>query len=112
MLSPLSSRLLAGEARAPLPTQLQYVGFEDTPSRREYILLARCGEATRRYTVWIDHKAFATRKALRQDGPDICYQRLQRELVESALGGTACIGVSEGDLATYREAHAPKRRLL
>src|SRR5262245_16206390 len=55
-----------------LAIQLQYVGFEDTPSRREYVLLAHLGDETRQYTVWIDQAAFAKRQALRQDGPDIC----------------------------------------
>jgi hypothetical protein len=89
---------------------LQYVGFEDTPSRREYVLLARLGAETRQFTVWIDLAAFAGRKALRQDGPDICYQKLRRELAAS-LAGTACIGVTEADLASYKEAHTPKARL-
>jgi hypothetical protein len=89
---------------------LQYVGFEDTPSRREYVLLARRGEETRQYTVWIELAAFAMRKALRQDGPDICYQKLRRELAE-ALVGANCIGVTEADLTGYREAHPVKGRL-
>jgi hypothetical protein len=90
--------------------QLQYVGFADTLSRREYVLLARLGEETREYTVWIELAAFANRKALRQDGPDICYQKLKRELV-SPLVAAGSIGVTEGDLASYRDAHAPKARL-
>src|SRR5215470_15755990 len=87
--------------------QIQYVGFEDTPARREYLLLARLGEEIRQYTVWIEQAAFARRQALRQDGPDICFQKLRRELAES-LTGTDCIGVTEGDLADYREAHTHK----
>lgn len=89
---------------------IQYVGFEDTPTRREYVLLARRGDETRQYTVWIDQAAFAKRKALRQDGPDICYQKLRRELAES-LAGSNHIGVTEGDLTCYREAHTPKGRV-
>ena len=89
---------------------IQYLGFEDTSARREYMLLAHLGHETRQYRVWIDHAAFAKRNALRQDGPDICYQKLRRELAES-LGATNCIGVTEGDLASYREAHTPKARI-
>jgi hypothetical protein len=92
------------------PLLLQYVGFEDTPSRRQYFLLARLGEETRQYTVWIELAAFAKRKALRQDGPDICYQKLRRDLSQS-LAGTASIGITEAELACYREAHTPKGRL-
>jgi hypothetical protein len=106
------SGTLSARATPAYATQLhiQYVGFEDTPSRREYVLLARLGEETREYKVWIEQAAFTMRKALRQDGPDICYQKLRRELAE-ALVGTERIGVTEGDLASYREAHTPKGRL-
>lgn len=113
MAGTISARRSPVESRAALPGQLllQYVGFQDTPARREYVLLAQMGDRSRRYTVWIEQAAFADRKALRQDGPDICFQKLQRELPESDLAGTACIGVTEGDLARYRQAHnVPKRR--
>ena len=89
---------------------LQYVGFADTPSRREYVLLAKLGDETRQYTVCIDQAAFALRKALRQDGPDICYQKLRRELA-SALVVTRSFAVTDGDLAGYRDAHSPKGRV-
>lgn len=102
---PMSS--LSGYATQLL---LQYVGFEDTPSRREYQLVARRGDETRQYTVWIDLAAFTKRKVLRQDGPDICYQKLRRELAEALVGANS-IGVTEADLATYREAHFVKGRL-
>jgi hypothetical protein len=91
--------------------QVQYIGFADTLSRREYVLLARVGEETREYTVWIELAAFTKRKALRQDGPDICYQKLKRELAGSPPLAASRIGVTEGDLASYRDAHAPKTRL-
>jgi hypothetical protein len=89
---------------------VQYVGFEDTTSRREYLLLARLGDETRSYKVWIEQAAFATKKALRQDGPDICYQKLRRELAECLVGQDS-IGVTDGDLLRYREAHTPKARI-
>lgn len=113
MPGPLPLRRPPIDSRAALSTQLllQYVGFQDTPVRREYVLLAQIGDKSRRYTVWIEQAAFANRKALLQDGPDICFQKLQRELPESELAGTACIGVTEGDLARYRDAHTlPRRR--
>jgi hypothetical protein len=97
----------------PTAAQLlvQYLGFADTPARREYQLVAQVGTETRNYTVWIEQAAFTKRKALRQDGPDICYQKLRRTLVESALSGTACIAVTEADLDLYRSAHTSKRAI-
>jgi hypothetical protein len=111
MSGTVSSRSTLNAHGAAIATQLllQYVGFADTPLRREYVLLAKLGEETRQYTVCIDQTAFTLRKALRQDGPDICYQKLRRELA-SALVVTRSIAVTDGDLAGYREAHSPKGR--
>lgn len=90
---------------------IQYQGFQDAPGRREYALDAQRGDQRRRYTVWIEQAAFAARRALLQDGPDICYQKLLREIEASQLEGADCIGVTDGDLQAYREAHArPVRR--
>jgi hypothetical protein len=89
---------------------VEYRGFRNTPDRREYVLLARAGPASREYTLWIATAAFAKRQALLQDGPDICYQKLRRVLSDSHLGDVACIAVTEDDLAEYRAAHAPRTR--
>ena len=97
-------------APAPIHLILEYLGFRNAPGRREYVLRAQSGSKAREYTVWIAHTAFAMRQALLQDGPDICYQKLRRELAESELSGVACVGVTESDLADYREAHAPPTR--
>ncbi len=107
---PLPAPSTRPRAPAPLHLMLEYLGFRNTPGRREYILRAQSGPEAREYTVWIAHTAFAMRKALLQDGPDICYQKLRRELAESELRGVACVGVTESDLATYRETHAPPTR--
>lgn len=98
--------------RAPLPIHLAlaYLGFRNAPGRREYLLRAQWGPEAREFTVWIAYNAFAMRQALLQDGPDICYQKLRRELAESVPSGVACVGVTESDLASYREAHASSTR--
>ena len=97
-------------APAALHVVLEYLGFRNTRGRREYLMRVQSGSEARNYTVWIAHTAFAMHKALLQDGPDISFQKLQRELAEFALGGAACVGVTDGDLADYREAHAPPTR--
>ncbi len=101
------------KARAPasIHVLLEYLGFRNTPGRREYFLRAQSGAEVREYTVWIPHTAFALRQALLQDGPDICYQKLRRELSASESGGATCIGVTESELLDYRDAHTtPPRR--
>ncbi len=95
---------------APIHLMLAYVGFRNAPGRREYTLRAQWGAEAREFTVWIAYTAFARRQALLQDGPDICYQKLRRELAESEPSGVACVGVTESDLMSYREAHSPPAR--
>ena len=88
---------------------VQYVGFQDVAGRREYALQVQCRDESYSYVVWIELAAFSRGHFLLQDGPDICYQRLLRELAGPELG-SARIQVTEGELVAYREAHAPPSR--
>jgi len=100
-----------GEVTGSKGVAIQYVGFQDVQDRREYALRARRGDQEGCYTVSIKLAAFANRKALLQDGPDICYQKVLHELADSEPHGACVILVTESDLAAYRESHAsPKRR--
>jgi hypothetical protein len=87
--------------------RLEYRGFRNTESSREYVLLARLLEDEREYVVAIEHAAFASRRVSFQDGPDICFQRLSRELLGSALVPLAPLTITEDELAAYRTAHTP-----
>lgn len=109
MGSPPSPRTAAGPLSGALV--VQYLGFQDAPGRREYAIGVRRGDRSHRYTLWIERAAFAERRALLQDGPDICYQKLLRALADPELLDAEPIGVTEGDLASYRETHTrPARR--
>jgi hypothetical protein len=68
------------------------------------------GTASCEYTVWIAHSAFAAGHALLQDGPDICYQKLRRELVDVELTDGQRFEVTAGELQEYRTAHLPPQR--
>jgi hypothetical protein len=59
--------------------------------------------------VSIRHEAFLERRVRYQDGPDVCYLKLQRELL-AADGATipAHLDVSDADLEEYRLAHDTK----
>ena len=97
-------------ASAPARVAVRYLGFHDVRDRREFTLDAQRGDEVRRYAVCIELAAFSTRKALLQDGPDICYQKLLREIVDSGLPGPDDIDVTEDDLAAYRTAHPARVR--
>ena len=90
---------------------VRYRGFRDVDGRREYLLDARRGDRSRPYTVWIALTAFSVHRARFQDGPDITYKRLVRELAESGFEGSDCIEISDAELAAYVASHAaPVRR--
>jgi hypothetical protein len=96
---------------APKPVSIRYLGFHDGPGRREYVLDAQRGDQKGRYMLWIELSAFSSRHALLQDGPEICYQKLLRELCDAELHGSLGMAVTENDLTSYRETHTrPVRR--
>jgi hypothetical protein len=113
-----TARIRAGPAPAeraagssnPKPIAIQYQGFQDVRDRREYRFDARRGEQARRYTVWIELAAFSSRQARLQDGPDICYQKLARDVAGVEFQGPDGIQVTDSDLAAYRETHAVPAR--
>lgn len=89
---------------------IQYMGFRDADGHREYALKAQRGDEERRYILSIALAAFAERRALLQNGPDICYQKLARMLESTDPLGTDTIAITDGELAIYRDAHAPPVR--
>ena len=92
---------------------IQYLGFQTAGDRREYLLQSRCGPETHRYTVSISYAAFAAGQARLQDGPEISYLKMLREM---DLRGYEPVEdhftVTDAELAEYRNAHArPANRL-
>jgi hypothetical protein len=98
---------VAPKVAPPAATRIavRYLGFHDVEGRREYELDAQRGDQRGRYTVSIELAAFSRRQALLQEGPDICYQKLLRELSGSGLEGPGGLEVTEADLVAYRETH-------
>jgi hypothetical protein len=105
-------------AEAPRPPPLaaarldvRYRGFCDTDGRREYALSAQSGGEGRVYTLSIALSAFSERRAMLQDGPTICYQKLVALLKEAWPPGPEAIPVTDDDLAAFQAAHpVPVRR--
>ena len=106
MAGTVTSRTAVRTSAQPI---VQYVGFDDVvPGRRNYHLIVQVGETIRELTVWIARDAFTRRVAQVQDGPDICFQKIVREIAGGGLDGHATIGVTDGDLAIYKRAREPQ----
>jgi hypothetical protein len=89
---------------------VQYVGFEAKTLEREYsFVVRRASNEISEFTLTIGNEAFGARGVRFQDAPEICSQRLHREL---AVFGNhppeAHYRISDSDLDDYRTAHAPK----
>ena len=88
------------------PLLIRYMGFECTSAGRSYHLRVDGGaEEPRLFTVSIPSAAFETRRARFQDAPEMCLNRLQRELeANEELPGGALLVITSADLDLYRDA--------
>jgi hypothetical protein len=91
-------------------TRLEYIGFTVNETTREYRLRAsQPGGGYQAFTLAISNEAFLSHRVRYQDAPDICFLKLQRELI--ACGDTLPAqhhDVSDAELDDYRVVHAPK----
>jgi hypothetical protein len=89
---------------------VQYLGFQVGALVREYSFAVReTAEERINYTLTIFNEAFVAHRVRYQDAPEICSLRLQRELDAHANHPpTTSFCISDAELATYRDAHAPK----
>src|SRR5262249_32306392 len=98
--------------KAGMPA-VEYVGFTTRGAAREYTLRVRqaAGEDPLQFTLVIPTAAFTSHRVRYQDGPEICFLKLQRELVACADGVPgARLTVTDAELEEYRTAHAPPQR--
>ena len=63
------------------PPAVRYLGFRTTADGREYSLRVASELEPRLFVLLITHEVFASREARFQDAPDLCFARLQRDLV-------------------------------
>jgi hypothetical protein len=89
---------------------VEYMGFKSVEDTREYNLRVRQGASeAQEFTIIISNSAFLTKAVRYQDGPDLCFHKLQRALAASATEPMpARLRVTEADLDDYRALHAPK----
>jgi hypothetical protein len=94
-----------------IKASVEYVGFRTGPVRREYTLRSHVGQEIREYTIGIAHGAFTSGRVRFQDGPEICYLKLLRELEANGDAPDAHdFTLSDAELADYVTAHTPAPR--
>lgn len=105
-IAPPSAREPQGEPTGGTkPPRVRYLGFRTTAEGREYSLRATDELQVRLFVMLITHGDFASREARFQDGPDLCFAKLQRNLAaEPSLLPGSLLVVTARELLAYREA--------
>jgi hypothetical protein len=92
---------------------IRYIGFKLQPRGRDYSYQVLAPQAeTRDFVLTISNRAFLDRQVPYQDGADICYQKLQRELGAETLQSPLKrhLTISDQELDAYREKYRPVKR--
>ncbi len=91
---------------------IQYAGFDVKASSRVYSFDVIEPGATRRFTVQILSEAFRPACLNLQDGPGICFARLEHELQRETqdLPTQEHLTIVEQDIREYREQHYPHKQ--
>lgn len=84
---------------------MRYLGFRTTADGREYWLRVSDGLEPRLFALLIGHEFFASREARFQDAPDLCFARLQRDLLANpGLLPGARVVLTAREILEYRDA--------
>lgn len=86
---------------------IQYVGFNVAASSRIYNFDVIDSKEAREFTVRVQSEAFRPARLRVQDGPSICYERLNQELEGETLESRAeaHLRIGKRDIQDYVERH-------
>jgi hypothetical protein len=87
---------------------LRYLGFQSTGEGREYTLRVDQEGDPQVFVCVIPHAAFAAGQARFQDAPDLCFAKLQRELLGDAARPGGRLILSAADLAEYKDSQTKR----
>jgi hypothetical protein len=106
--------MMSGEPLLPPPVllppsaarfvRIEYLDFRNVAEHREFRLRVCGPDGSTEFRMRIALAAFAGRIRM-QDGPDVCYQRLLREVATGDSASLDPITIDDLELASYREAH-------
>jgi hypothetical protein len=96
--------------RLSTSTRVEYLDYQSLPDCREYRLAVRGPGGSTESRFRIPIAAFAAKRMLLQDGPDVCYQKLLRTLADGETPSPDAVTIDDAELASYREAHTPAPR--
>ncbi len=87
------------------PSRLQYMGFRQVNSVREYIFHSvEFGQETKVYVVFTELAMFPKHHMGMQEGPMLCLRKLSAELEEAAGATARRRAVTDADMSQYMAA--------
>jgi hypothetical protein len=92
------------------PVRVEYLDFKNLPDYREYRLASYGPDGPSEFRFRIASAAFDAGQVRLQDGPEVCYQALMQAIAAGQTTSADVVTIDDAGLASYREAHAPKRR--
>ncbi len=92
---------------------IQYLGFIVAATSRTYnFRVIDAPDETREFTLKVQSEVFRSTPLKFQDGPDICFARLKRELDGETQESRAepNLDIGEQDIEEYLQRHYPRKR--
>ena len=88
----------------------EYVGFEVNDTTRTYMFnVTQPDGDPRKFLVSISNRAFLAKRVRYQDGPEICFLKLERELLANGEAKTSTrMKVTDQELDEYRDSHTKR----
>jgi SPX domain protein involved in polyphosphate accumulation len=92
---------------------IQYVGFNVAASSRTYNFDVLDPKEAREFTVQVQSEAFRPARLKLQDGPGICFERLEQELERETqkARAEAHLSIRERDIQEYLQGRYPRKPL-
>ena len=92
--------------------RVEYLDYRDVEEHREFRFRVYGADGSSEFRMRVANASFAARQVRRQDGPDLCYQKLLRAIAAGAPPDCDVITIDDADLFSYRDEHTvvPKRR--
>ena len=90
--------------------RVEFVDFQNVGAHREYRFRICGSEEPTEVRLRVAIDGFVTGGVRMQDGPDVCYQRLLREVAAGETAVPELITLDDADLVSYRVAHTPVAR--
>ena len=92
--------------------RVEYLDFQDVDGHREFRFHVYGRDGSSELRMRIANAAFDARRVRRQDGPDLCYQKLLRAIAAGLTADADVSTVHDVDLLKYRDDHTvvAKRR--